>query len=196
MKLEYGLIWPATKVLGPGNRFVIWTQGCPRRCFKCASPELQVAGLGKTEDVTVLADMIIGKKDIDGITISGGEPMVQAEAISQLLSIVRQERPELNVILFTGYRLEELHTENRKALLQYLDVLIDGEYIDGLNDNIGLRGSSNQQVHYLTDRLATFREQLEGGRRRREIHVLGENELLTIGISDKYTNNGCYGEEQ
>ena len=185
MKLEYGLLWPSTKVLGPGNRFVIWTQGCPRSCFKCASPELQAFGIGKSEEVNVIADCIVRTPDIDGITVSGGEPMMQAEALEELLANVGQRRPELTVILFTGFRFDDLQSEHHRALLRYIDVLIDGEYIDRMNDNQGLRGSSNQHIRFLSPRLLEYKEQMESGSRKREMHVLNDYELLTIGIADK-----------
>lgn len=185
MNLEYGFFWPSTKALGPGNRFSIWTQGCPRRCFKCSSPELQPSGEGILEDVDVIADRIIQTKEIDGITVSGGEPMMQAEALTNLLAAVSLKRPELTVIIFTGFQIEDLQSEHHRALLRYVDVLIDGEYKDSLNDNLGLRGSSNQRVHFLSTRLLNYRKQLETGRRIREMHVLNQQELLTIGIADR-----------
>ena len=184
MNLEYGLLWNKTRALGPGNRFVIWTQGCCRRCYKCASPELQITGEGKIIDSEILANMICKEEGIDGITISGGEPMLQSQALMTTLNVVRERRPELTVILFTGFKVEELRMECQLSLLEFVDVLIDGEYVDNLNDNRGLRGSSNQRIYFLTNRLLNYRQMLEEGRRRREMHVLGPGDLLTIGISD------------
>ena len=175
MNLKYGHIWPKSNVLGPGRRYIIWTQGCFRRCFRCASPELQPIEQGFTIDIETLAQQIINSYDIDGITISGGEPFLQAKELGNLLSRVLRVRPELNVILFTGY----------KFVLNFVDVLIDGEYIDGLNDNKGLRGSSNQVIHFLSSRLLPYKELLEEGKRKRELHVINETQLLTIGIADK-----------
>lgn len=185
MNLKYGHIWPNSRALGPGCRYVIWTQGCYRRCFRCASPELQPIGDGASVDIEVLAQRIVDSCDIDGVTITGGEPLIQAKELSLLLSKVLHDRPELTVILFTGYKLEDLNTENFRSVLKYVDVLIDGEYIDDLNDNKGLRGSSNQTIYFLTSRLEPYKEMLNNGNRFREIHVLNESELLTIGIADK-----------
>ena len=108
MNLKYGHIWPKSNVLGPGKRYIIWTQGCFRRCFRCASPELQPIDQGSTINIEVLAQQIINSYDIDGITISGGEPFLQAKELGTLLSKVLRVRPELNVILFTGYKFEDL----------------------------------------------------------------------------------------
>lgn len=189
MNLEYGFFWPSTRALGPGKRFAIWAQGCPRSCFKCASPELQPTGEGKSVDVETFADMIVQTPEINGITISGGEPMMQADALEALLDAVSRERPELTVILFTGFRIEDLQSQRHRALLRHVDVLIDGEYVDSLNDDIGLRGSSNQRILFLTPRLLEYREQIERGRRKREMHMLNELELLTIGIADRVVIN-------
>ena len=146
---------------------------------------MQPSGEGKLEDVGVMADRIIRTKGIDGITVSGGEPMMQAEALTNLLAEVSLKRPELTVIIFTGFQIEDLQSEHHRALLRYVDVLIDGEYKDSLNDNLGLRGSSNQRVHFLSSRLLNDRKQLETGKRIREMHVLNQQELLTIGIADR-----------
>ena len=89
------------------------------------------------------------------------------------------------MILFTGCRLDQLKNEEYRKVLEHVDVLIDGEYIDALNDNKGLRGSSNQTIHFLTSRLIQYKDILENADRTREIHVLTENELLTIGIANR-----------
>ena len=129
----------------------------------------------------------IDTKACDAIVIEfiGGEPFLQAKELGTLLSKVLRVRPELNVILFTGYKFEDLSKEDYKFVLNFVDVLIDGEYIDGLNDNKGLRGSSNQVIHFLSSRLLPYKELLEEGKRKRELHVINETELLTIGIADK-----------
>lgn len=185
MNLEYGYIWPNTRVLGPGDRFVIWVQGCHRRCFRCTSPELQIFDNGRTIDTDVLVDKICHTHNISGITISGGEPFEQSAALADLLIKLKALRPVLTVILFTGYRLDQLKNEEYRKVLEHVDVLIDGEYIDALNDNKGLRGSSNQTIHFLTSRLIQYKDILENADRTREIHVLAENELLTIGIANR-----------
>lgn len=185
MNIECGLVWPSTKALGPGNRFAIWTQGCQRRCFRCASPELQTIGCGKIYETGSLADEIIKSSNIDGITISGGEPLLQPGAVCELLSRVKEKRPELSVIMFTGYTIEQVRSGDSKQVLEYIDVLIDGEYKEELNDNRGLRGSSNQRIHFLTPVLLGYKEELENGRRTREMHLMEDDSMLTIGIADK-----------
>ena len=149
-----------TRALGPGLRYAIWTQGCPFNCPGCVTPEGRPIVAAKIIDTTTLANDIIGNKNISGITISGGEPFLQAVSIAVLLEKVQLSRPELNVIIFTGF---------------------DGQYIESKNDGVGLRGSSNQRLHFLTDRLLPYKENLQSGKRQVEL-TLNINSTDAIGI--------------
>lgn len=173
----------STAALGPGQRYVVWTQGCLRRCYGCASPEFQDVHAGELVSVAVLADNICSEEGIDGLTISGGEPMLQKEALCRLLTRVRERRPELTVIMFTGYLKEDFKSDASRKILGMIDLLVDGEYFYEQNDNKGLRGSSNQRLHFLTDRLEPYREMLENSPRKYDMQLSGENELWTIGIA-------------
>lgn len=184
MMLRVGYIKAGIRVLGPGNRFVIWTQGCLRRCKGCASPEHQSLEGGYFIDTKELSDQICSCRSIDGITISGGEPFLQAQALTDLLNEVSKVRPELTVLVFTGNKLEELTDLDSKAFLGKIDLLIDGEYIQELNDGIGLRGSSNQRVHFLTEKLVDCRNELEYGERKTETYWMDGNRqrMVIIGV--------------
>lgn len=191
MKLKVGYIIDGTRALGPGLRFAIWTQGCLRRCYRCTSPELQPLDRGKIIDVMTLSDDICATNGISGITISGGEPLLQSRPLKELLSLVLCRRPELNVILFTGYNLQDIQKSGECDILDYIDLLIDGEYIDEQNSSeIGLRGSSNQEFHFLTNRLLPNMEEISTGPRIREMHMIGEYEMLTIGIPPRRKAKG------
>lgn len=184
MDLRVGYIKAGIRALGPGNRFVIWTQGCLRRCKGCASPEHQPLDGGYLVDTKELSNQICSCLSIDGITISGGEPFLQAEVLIDLLSRVKDVRPELTVIVFTGNKLEELTDLDSKVFLGKIDLLIDGEYIPEFNDGIGLRGSNNQRFRFLTDRLASYRNELESGDRMTETYWADEKRqrMVTIGV--------------
>lgn len=168
----------------PGWRFVIWTQGCLRKCKDCISPEHQPLDGGYLIDTDELAKQICSDSHIDGITISGGEPFLQAEALANLLNKVNKVRPNLTVLVFTGNKLEELTDADSLVLLSKIDLLIDGEYIPELNDGKGLRGSSNQRFHYLTQRLVAFNDEFERGERKTEVHWANETKqgMVIIGI--------------
>lgn len=170
-----------TRALGPGLRYVLWTQGCLKRCPGCTSPESQPVEPKKVVDVDRMAADIVSRKEVTGITISGGEPFLQAASLARMLESVRQQRPELNVIVFTGFLLEELRWADAQALLAQTDVLIDGPYQQTRPAHRGLRGSQNQRIHFLTEALAEAREELEHGSRKLEIFVEDGN-VVTIGI--------------
>ena len=173
-----------TRSLGPGLRYAIWTQGCPFNCPHCITPEGRPVVAAKLIDTVQLANDIIINKNINGITISGGEPFLQAASVAALLNKVRDSRPELNVIIFTGFLKENLLSKDAISVLSMTDLLIDGQYIDKLNDGVGLRGSSNQRLHFLTDRLLPFQKELQFGKRQVEINI-NNNNIDAIGIPFK-----------
>ena len=176
-----------TKALGPGLRYVIWTQGCLRRCPGCISPESQPIKPKLVVEVEFLADDIAKNGKLSGITISGGEPFLQAASLSKLIQLVKQKRPELNAIVFTGFYKDELKWNDAENLLELADVLIDGPFcLEQISDK-GLRGSLNQKFHFLTDALKGCREELENAPRKMEVYV-EENELVTIGIPNGKQN--------
>jgi anaerobic ribonucleoside-triphosphate reductase activating protein len=173
-----------TRALGPGIRSVAWVQGCPFRCAGCIAPDwIPVAG-GRRVPVTDLASELLADPGVDGLTFSGGEPMLQAAALAALARRARAER-DLTLIVFTGFRLAELRRRPPEPgvpdLLAQADVVIDGRYVASRNDDRGLRGSDNQQVHLLTGRLAEYHAELAAGPRRTEIRLRPTSALL-VGV--------------
>ena len=184
--LNVAQICPATRALGPGKRFVIWVQGCPFNCLGCIAPDWIPIKLANLISVEQMAERILDVTDLEGITLSGGEPMLQAGALSELIHLLRASKDSLSAIAFSGFTLEQLRKKRAKdraidQLLSQLDVLIDGLYIGDLNVGKGLRGSRNQRVHFLSDRYVELREEFENGPRHIELHV-SESELLLTGI--------------
>ena len=179
-----------SRALGPGLRYVVWVQGCPFRCPYCETPEGRSFSPNILIDVNELTQDIISRPEIEGITISGGEPMEQAGLLADLLNQVLARRPDLNVISYTGYQIEQLKTDDALRFISYLDVLIDGPYIHEKNDNLGLRGSSNQRVHFLTDRLSGHARMFTEERRKIEIRFKGPY-VSVIGLTNAdYTGEG------
>lgn len=172
-----------THVLGPGLRYVLWTQGCQRRCKGCVTPESQPLDGGTEIDIEALATDIVDNSRIDGLTVSGGEPFLQAGQLNRLLELVHQYRPELTVIVYTGYTIEQLeHLPQAKEALQNVDVLIDGEYVEELNDNKGIRGSSNQRIIALSHRLDKYLAHMADGIRKIEYVAQDATTATTIGV--------------
>jgi anaerobic ribonucleoside-triphosphate reductase activating protein len=102
--------------------------------------------------VAALAHQIVGLKDIEGLTISGGEPLQQARALAILAAEVRA-RSRLSIILFTGFEPSEIQRMPvAQELLGHCDVLIAGRFHQEQAIATDLRGSSNKQIIFLTDR--------------------------------------------
>lgn len=177
----YDICRGGSRALGPGLRYIIWTQGCLFHCANCLSPQSKPLDQGYLMEVDSIAYDIISNQNIEGITISGGEPMIQAESLCQLLDKVKDKRPELTIISFTGFRKENLTAPAQIQLLNTIDLLIDGEYIDELNNGVGLRGSSNQRLHFMSNRLLPFKEELEHGKRVIEFHIQ-QDKTVAYGI--------------
>ncbi len=146
-----------TESEGPGRRFAIWLQGCPRRCSGCCNPQMQELRKNIVVSTDDLADLIAlsqKQNQIEGVTFIGGEPFLQAEGCAEIAAWCL--RNGLSVIAFTGYLLEELKSMGNAHVdrfLSHLDVLVDGPFIESLFDNVrDWIGSTNQKVWYFTDR--------------------------------------------
>ncbi len=138
---------------GPGLRHVIWLQGCTLGCKGCFNPASHAPGGGREVGVEILAEQVIRQSaGIDGITVSGGEPLQQAPALEGLLRAIRAETA-LSVLLFTGYRLPEVRAiPQGPAILGLIDVLVAGRYVPKRAVGRALLGSANQKRHFLTER--------------------------------------------
>lgn len=179
--LNIANIAPQTHALGPGTRAAIWVQGCPLHCAGCLAPAwipFVPANQWSPEEVLERLDL----SSIRGLTFSGGEPMEQATGLAALIRLARRNK-DLDLICFSGYRYEQLLKNPPNSgvadLLGEVDVLVDGPFVQALNDSVGLRGSSNQRVIHLTSRLRDH--DLERWQRNMEITIT-RGELAFIGI--------------
>jgi anaerobic ribonucleoside-triphosphate reductase activating protein len=175
-----------TRALGPGLRSVVWVQGCPFSCPGCIAPDWIPQRPARTVRPEDLAAELLADPGVTGLTFSGGEPMAQATALAAVIRAARRIR-DVTLICFTGYRLAQLRSSppdpGGPDLLAQADVLIDGRYVARRNDNAGLRGSDNQRVHLLTERLAGAYDELSGGKRRTEIRLRRDHALL-VGVPE------------
>lgn len=137
---------------GPGLRYVIFTQGCPKRCFMCHNAETQSLDGGYYEDIDVIISKWRKNPIISGITISGGEPFIQPKQVLKLVEAALETN--LDVVLYSGFYYEELISMNNKYIQEILSkaqYLIDGPFEYSLkNLNILFRGSENQRIIDLT----------------------------------------------
>lgn len=131
---------------GPGIRFVIFTQGCKFGCVGCHNPHTWDIQGGYEADIDDLFEKISADPLIKGVTISGGEPFLQCEALIPLVKKLKNNGYE--IAIFTGYTFEELKRDNLKIeLLKLTDTVIDGRFI--LSERsllLKFKGSKNQRI--------------------------------------------------
>ncbi len=134
---------------GPGIRYVLFTQGCPHKCDGCHNPQTHSFNCGNLIAIDDIITDITKNPLLKGITVSGGEPFMQAKQVSQLLS--KLDRKKLDVIVYTGYEFEFLLKNSNQnngfnSLLNNTDILIDGKFdINFKSDALAYRGSTNQR---------------------------------------------------
>jgi len=141
--------FPVT-ALGPGERIGIWVQGCSLRCPGCISQDTWERGTGGVPVSDVMAALEGWLPQADGITISGGEPFEQPEALVEILESLR-EVFRGDILVFSGFDWEQLQREHGDLLGRgWIDGLISGPYRQEAGQSLPLRGSDNQELHLLT----------------------------------------------
>lgn len=178
------------ETLGPGKRIVVWTAGCSKHCENCANPELWDVEGKKNISVNDLAQIILNicaDNQVDGITFTGGDPLEQSEELLTVLGEIKTTIPD--ILVYTGYLLEDLQVlldeQSYRQMEQVVSVLIDGPYVDELNDGkCGLRGSVNQCIHFLDQTVQSeYDTYLSKGRKIQNI-VMG-NKFISVGIHNR-----------
>ena len=140
-----------SRVNGPGERFVLWLQGCPLRCPGCWNQEMWSFAPRTLLTVDELCEQIMDVRGIEGVTLTGGEPFAQAGPLAATAARVRAAG--LSVMVFTGYELEELHDEAARALLSLTDIAVAGRFRTEERDlTLRWRGSRNQHAYFLSTR--------------------------------------------
>jgi anaerobic ribonucleoside-triphosphate reductase activating protein len=145
---------PRSHANGPGSRMVLWVQGCPFRCQDCQNPENLEFRLNRVMTVRSVWETFQQNPNLDGMSFSGGEPFAQAVALAELAALVRSTGK--TVVCWSGYTLSQLQSgriPGALALIDSIDLLIDGLFIPHLAGNYPLRGSANQELHFLTGKI-------------------------------------------
>ncbi|EHC05411.1 Radical SAM domain protein [Shewanella baltica OS625] len=166
--LNLAAVVDATEAEGPGTRTAIWVQGCLKRCPSCCNPDFLRVEPASLLEVEQLKKQIESNKNhfgIEGITLLGGEPVLQAPGLSELAKFAHSIG--LSVMLFTGYKLEELNERQFSGidkLLRYVDIVVDGEFeLDSIERSRNWVGSENQKFHYLSERYDSAIEPIKEG---------------------------------
>ena len=171
-----------SEVNGPGSRAVIWVQGCSRACSSCFNPASWEFEINQLVPIEQIVDFILSEPSHEGVTFSGGEPFWQATALA---AVARQVKAQgLNVMSFSGFTLEELQSDRAPTgaheLLQELDLLVDGPYVESqaINDPNSLVSSRNQKVRVFNE---AMRDRLNWASDQIEIHILQDGSRIVTG---------------
>lgn len=150
MKLRVAQMIDDTEAEGPGRRFALWVQGCSLRCPGCCNPEMFAADKGGSIlEVDEVVKRVLSVPGLEGISVLGGEPFEQHEALAELCSRVRAAG--LSVMIYSGYSLSELKA--RGVDLSNVDLLVDGRFEQDKPDSRRRWiGSTNQSLHFLSSR--------------------------------------------
>ncbi|MEW5872051.1 MAG: 4Fe-4S single cluster domain-containing protein [Chloroflexota bacterium] len=172
---------PESRANGPGCRAVLWVQGCTLGCLGCFNPGTHDPRGG---DLWAVDDLVVRlaalQTHIQGLTVSGGEPLQQPKALFILLQRLRAAM-QLSVLVFTGFTWEEVQRlPNGPAILAHIDVLIAGRYDASQRLAHGLLGSVNQRVHFLTGRYSPAEL---AGVPEAEVTITPQGELWLSGIA-------------
>lgn len=147
--MRYNLVRKMDISNGPGVRVSVFMQGCEFHCKNCFNAETWDFKGGKEfTDETIEAIINLCKQEhITGLSILGGEPMhpVNIDGTTELARVFKEECPEKNLWIWTGYLFDK--DLKGKEVLNYADVIVDGQYVDDLHDpTLKWKGSSNQRV--------------------------------------------------
>ena len=176
---------PALEEMGPGLRACIWVQGCPMACKGCITPEFIPDDV--TNEVTVMSicNQIRQAQDehgIIGVSFSGGEPFMQAHTLAMVARFAQKRG--LSTLAWTGFTRAHLESPNAPfgstRFIRALDVLIDGPFVQSRAAKAPpLRGSTNQQIHLLTDR-----HTMEECEERKVSMKIEDDKIVTTGVHD------------
>lgn len=135
-----------TTVDGPGFRTAVYAAGCPNACPGCHNPQSWNIEAGHPTPVEDIFNVIRDDEFAD-VTFSGGDPMFQPQGFARLARMVKQNTDK-NIWCYTGYTYEHiLQNPKQRELLQWVDVLVDGPYIESKRDpDLMFRGSTNQRI--------------------------------------------------
>ena len=132
---------------GPGIRTTVFAQGCPHHCPGCHNPETWEFGCGTEVPVEAVVELVKANPLCRGVTFSGGEPFAQAGEFAKLGRLLKQDGYE--VASYSGYTFEQLWkgTPAQLELLDTIDVLIDGPFVQAERSlELNFRGSRNQRI--------------------------------------------------
>lgn len=139
---------------GEGFRVTLWVAGCSHHCPGCQNPETWNPQGGqpfgqKAHDYLFEE---LAKPYIHGLTLSGGDPLDSFDDILPLVREVKTKMPQKDIWVYTGYTIEQIESSRLKDIMPYVDIIVDGPYVESKRDvTLAFRGSSNQHIVRLKD---------------------------------------------
>jgi anaerobic ribonucleoside-triphosphate reductase activating protein len=162
---------------GPGERFVVWTQGCALACPGCFNSQLWPQSGGLLMDTADLAERINALPGLRGVTLTGGEPLEQPDAVTALFSRLNRR---LDTVIFTGFTKAEIASDPRRApVLAHTDLIVAGRYEkEKASSENPWAGSSNKEILALTGRIRLD----EGPEARVEAVIAADGSVMLTGF--------------
>ena len=180
MKLRLARTIARSLANGPGERFVVWVQGCPIHCPGCWNQDTWDAQGGRESSLDELLMAISAEAGLEGVTFTGGEPMAQAVVLAELATVCRARG--LSVFIFTGYRQDQLKSPAQQRLWSLADIVVAGPYVQAQRSfEHAWVGSANQQVHFVSSRYSAA-DQLNAV--RAEAHLEADGTLTWTGFPE------------
>lgn len=184
MKIAH--IEKSSYIYGPGKRVVVWTQGCSIRCKGCRNKDMWDFEGGKNIGITEIIELIKSDPELEGITILGGEPFDQFEELKKLVNEISKNR--ITLIIYTGYELEEIYEKLFSEVLENIDILISGRYIERLRcSEKQWIGSTNQKILFLSDR---YNSAVMDDAQYAEIKIDEMGKITFLGFPDDFYKPG------
>jgi anaerobic ribonucleoside-triphosphate reductase activating protein len=190
------LIYAPVLTLGPGIRIGVWFQGCSIRCKGCISKHTWEFDKKYQKTIAQVIDQINHYSEIyntKSITISGGEPFDQSSSLYILLKKLKELKFN-DILLYSGYKFNYLQ-KNYRDILKYIDVLIDGPFIETKKTNKIYKGSNNQRMYILNKSLSPIYQEYKKQLKNKKLQLITkDNETYLIGIpeidfSKKFSKN-------
>jgi len=180
------LIYAPVLTLGPGIRVGVWFQGCSIKCKGCISKHTWEFDKKYKKTIAQVIDQINYYSEIyntKSITISGGEPFDQNSSLYILLKKLKELKFN-DILLYSGYKFNYLQ-KNYGDILKYIDVLIDGPFIESKKTNKIYKGSNNQRMYILNKSLSPIYQEYKKQLKNKKLQLITkDNEIYLIGIPD------------
>jgi anaerobic ribonucleoside-triphosphate reductase activating protein len=172
-------ILPRNSVNGPGERYVLVTQGCSKACPGCINADARVKEERILLSVNDIFGNIAGDSAIEGVSFTGGEPLEQMDALLELCRRIKEETG-LSIVVYSGYYIDEIKAlDGGNEILGLIDILVAGPFMREMLTPDSIAGSANQEIFFLTGRYSPTDLDCRG---KLEIYIHPDGKITATGI--------------